>query len=324
MLPRDEAYLQRCCEVRRVGVSIVAALGGSPPFVSIALRLLNAAAHTGRLILQSTLIGLHPSETVAQKQTLKLAIMSTASLDVTGAPDESLLTDNAVKSRLAAFVEPLRAALSRTSVATTATEEGQATAENSATKPIPTINGDLTPSDLTHLTYHLQLFQEQKLGLKAPTRPINPAATEPSHRHPLRIPSRFFLTSPSHQDHAGAITTDAPLYAVLEASLLYLQQHDRKGWADIHDDSQRVFYAELVAHIRDRLAEKGILKPVKVAAPKDWTQAQTEHAKSLARQLGCELQPMLMCPEQIADRGDSLPSHMGRGSSLGDSFAPRH
>jgi hypothetical protein len=217
--------------------------------------------------------------------------MSDVALNVTGAPDESLLTDNNVKSRLSALLPALREAL--TSSAPGAADAASSTApEDEGARAIPTASGELTSGDLASLTYHLQLFQERVLGASAPARPANPSATEPSHKHPLRIPSKLFLTSPSYQNHSGAISPEtAPLFSILKAALLYLQKHGRKGWADMLDEQQRAFYTELIANVRKSLKEQDTLKPVRLTGEKDWSQAEVEQYQKLAEQLEREYRP---------------------------------
>lgn len=238
-----------------------------------------------------------------------------ASLNVTGAPDEGLLHDHALRGRFGVLVAPIAAHLAQTPQPQAGPppeqpeqpqqpepqpepqeqeqEQTQETHVEAAGKTAPTISGSLTSGDLASLAYQLQLFQHRRLGPDAPRRPAHPDATEPGARHPVRIPADLFLTSPASSDPRTPMSPEAPLRFVLQHALAFLQQRGKRGWDDILEDSAVGFYCELIASVRRQLRNSQLLRTPLVAPPSDWTQAQIDHHKTLAQQLEgmCFLSP---------------------------------
>ncbi len=235
-----------------------------------------------------------------------------ATLSVTGAPDDGIVTDPSVRSRLSALLPALKAALT---APTTSGDENRA---------IPTPNGELAALDLATLTYHLQLFQERFLGAHALASASSSASAEAL---PIRIPARLFLTSGSVLQHAAPLEPEqAPLHFVLLYALQHLQRTAHIGWLDLAQlnlspafaaaataaaaeapegqaseggiaekaRTTRAYYVELILSVRQALKEKKLIADVRVAAPADWPQGQKEYYRSLASKLDGECQNGLM------------------------------
>ncbi len=116
-----------------------------------------------------------------------------STLNLTGHPDPKLRSDPLLLQRSSSYVEPIKSALAQQGI-----EAGA----------IPSKSGSLSASDLADLSYELQNFQEESLGVNAP-RPADPSASSPQARHPVRIPQscssrrpRSRAQPPSHQSPA--------------------------------------------------------------------------------------------------------------------------
>ncbi|UZJ54368.1 hypothetical protein CBS101457_003688 [Exobasidium rhododendri] len=174
----------------------------------------------------------------------------TSHLSLTGAPDAAIYQDAIIHRRLEPLVEPIQTSL------------GGAWST-------------VTASSLSQLTYAIQAFQHRHLGESQST------ALFP------RIPAQLFLFAPKISNINGPLTTDAPLYHVLKSSLEYLKSKGKSDWEgiEIDDESQVLFFVDMIAHVRSVLKEAGIMKKVKIAAGQDLTQAEVESCKAMSVKL---------------------------------------
>lgn len=83
------------------------------------------------------------------------------------------------------------------------------------------------------------------------------------------------------------MTPSAPLYTILEAALGFLAAKGERGW-DFADKAKKGLYVELIAHLREKLREKGHLKRARISATAAVTEAEVEQLKKMAAQLDCE------------------------------------
>lgn len=188
------------------------------------------------------------------------------SLNVNGFPDEGLLHDEQVFARLQPLVAPLVSYLGSRSlrVLNTGTE--------------------LDGRQLAKFVYDLGVFQEKVLGFGAP-RPANPEGATEAEKQPLRLPASVLLTHPSMSDFSP-LTTDAPLYAVLQAAFAFLAERGEATW-DFGDAGKRRLYVALVAHVRTALQKAQVLPAVRLAAAPDMAEAEATHLRTLATRMGC-------------------------------------
>ena len=193
-----------------------------------------------------------------------------ATLNVTGQPDPKLTSDQAILDALQAYVEPISSAL---------TAQG-------LTVPTKSGSGSLEVSDLAHLSFDIQKFQDDVLGLNAP-RPADPTASSPQTRHPPRIPSLLFLPTLSLQNTSALPPHESPLRIILEESLKHFATKGQSTW-DLSDQTQKQQNVSLVVTLRDTLKQKGMIKSFKIATVPAITEAEAESLKAMAEQLDCE------------------------------------
>ncbi|PWN50400.1 hypothetical protein IE53DRAFT_379790 [Violaceomyces palustris] len=196
-----------------------------------------------------------------------------STLNVTGKPDPRLTSDKNILSALESYVQPIVQSFSQASVANIPTRSASAASQ-------------LSSSDLAHLSYDIQLFQETALGLDAP-RPANPAAESQRERHPARIPTSLFNPHKSQQSLTPLSHEESPLYTILLTSLEFLVSKDRSSW-DFTDASQKGLYVDLIVAVREKLKVKNQLKTFKIASEASITEAENESLKAMAEQMDCE------------------------------------
>ena len=189
------------------------------------------------------------------------------SLNVNGYPDESLLSDANVFARLEPLVDPLTSALHEKSL------------------NVPSKGTLLNGQQLCEFLYELDTFQEDVLGYRS-ARPANPGAQLPSSRHPLRLPAALLQTFASYTNFEP-LSSDAPLFSIFLSCFTFLAEHHESTW-DLKDKEKRNMYVEMIARVRAELRSKNLIRPVRIAAASDVTQAEAAHFQSLAGSLGFE------------------------------------
>ncbi|WFD00465.1 SWI/SNF and RSC complex subunit Ssr2 [Malassezia yamatoensis] len=187
------------------------------------------------------------------------------SLNVNGFPDQGLLHDESVWSRLGPLVEPLVSFLKENSLSVASLHDG------------------LDAKQLAQFVYDLACFQEKVLGVSS-KKPANPQGSSALEMHPVRLPAFVLLTHPSLTDFSP-LSTDAPLYAVLKAAFTYLAENHQTSW-DFSNESQQKFYVEMVAFIRRSLQSSHILPEIRLAPASDLTEAEIDSLRLIAQDLG--------------------------------------
>lgn len=190
------------------------------------------------------------------------------SLNVNGFPDQGLLQDEQVFARLAPLVDPLVAHLESRSLAIPSDGSGSA----------------LDGKQLARFVYDLGTFQEKALGFGAP-RPANPEGETDAMKHPLRLPAWALQTHPSMTDFAP-LTTQAPLYTVLQAAFVFLAEKHETVW-NFDEVQKRSLYVALVARVREALHAAHLLPAMRLAPAPDMAQAEAENLRAIATRLGC-------------------------------------
>lgn len=190
------------------------------------------------------------------------------SLNVNGLPDKGLLSDAQVFERLEPLAQSVTAALEEKSL--------RVPSKNAA---------PLHGQQLAQFLHDLDTFQEQVLGYHA-ERPANPHAQIDSHKHPLRIPATLLQTYSSYTDFSP-LSSEAPLYTVFLSCFTFLAETQQETW-DFQNKDRRGMYVEMIARVRSDLQNKGLIKPIRITAASDVTQAESAHFQSLASKLQCE------------------------------------
>ncbi|EST08083.1 Zinc finger, ZZ-type [Kalmanozyma brasiliensis GHG001] len=194
-----------------------------------------------------------------------------STLNLTGHPDPQLRTDPLLLQALESYVEPIKSALAQQGVDASA---------------IPSKSGLLSASDLADLSYELQAFQEESLGVNAP-RPADPSASTTQARHPVRIPAELFLPTSSQQSTSTVAPESSHLRLLLQEALAYLATKGKTTW-NFSDPTQKADNVQLVAHVRQQLSQAGALERPIIAASPSITEAEASSLKQMAEQLECK------------------------------------
>ncbi|WFD44529.1 SWI/SNF and RSC complex subunit Ssr2 [Malassezia psittaci] len=202
------------------------------------------------------------------------------SLNVNGFPDQGLLHDESVWSRLSPLVDPLVSSLKEKSLS------------------VASLHDVLDAKQLAQFVYDLACFQEKVLGVSS-KKPANPQGSSAWEKHPLRLPASVLLTHPSLTDFS-ALNTDAPLFAVLKAAFTYIAEHHQTSW-DFSNESQQKFYVEMVASIRRSLQSSEILPEIRIAPASDLAEAEIDSLRIIAQELGCKFHFPLTITGQWTD-----------------------
>lgn len=222
--------------------------------------------------------------------------MEDTTLNLTGAPDAAIYTDPSVVQRYAPLVEPIKAALA-----------------GNSTMPLPEGKTEMDAAALAQLTCDLQMFQHRHLGsasavaataaVLTSTHEVNdgegqqqqqqqqlPVPVPEAKRTPPRIPAFCFLFANSLSQINEPLSVEAPVFCLLQAVLVHMAVRGRASWAGLASSAPEdvSFFTELVASVRDKLKEEGVIKPVKIAAAVDVTLAERQRCQEMASKLDCQ------------------------------------
>ncbi|PWZ03615.1 hypothetical protein BCV70DRAFT_197815 [Testicularia cyperi] len=192
-----------------------------------------------------------------------------STLKLTGKPDPKLASDATLLQAVQTYLEPITSDLTAAGIS-----------------GIPSPSGSLSASELANLTHSFQQFQEDALGLNA-SRPADPSASNPQAQHPTRIPASLFLPTTSLQSTQILTPDQSPLRYILQESLSFLASKQRSKWS-FTDPAAKTDHVALVAHVRQQLKTRGLLKVPVIASSPSITEAEADSLKRMAEQLECQ------------------------------------
>ncbi|MCO5599920.1 hypothetical protein L7F22_054027 [Adiantum nelumboides] len=191
--------------------------------------------------------------------------MATQSLNLNGAPDESVFSDELVQKRFEPLVAPLQDALQGKSF------------------PLAEGKAELDAASLAHLTFVIQQFQHAHLENQASTS----SSITPK---PNRIPASFFLFADSLNAFHSPLSTSSAVYQLLRAALESIAALNAPTWSFLSssnagDVEQGV---QLIAQLRNKLKEADAIKPIRIAASGDLTEAEKDECREAAQKMDCQ------------------------------------
>ncbi|PWN31735.1 uncharacterized protein FA14DRAFT_162639 [Meira miltonrushii] len=191
--------------------------------------------------------------------------MATQSLNLNGAPDESVFSDEVVQKRFESLVAPLKDAI-----------QGQ-------TLPLAEGKSELDAASLAHLTFVIQQFQHAHLENQA-------SSSSSITAKPNRIPASFFLFADSLNAFDSPLSTSSAVYQLLRAALESIAALNRPSWSFLSSSSAEDVEQglQLITQIRNKLKEANAIKHVRIAASGDLTGAEKDECREAAQKMDCQ------------------------------------